>query len=116
MTSIFELKGLENAGVKRIPALEQSINQKLNGDGKWVDIHPLPLMEAMLRLTRLSPEESDYLGNLMGWDAPSFQGVAWDEIPYRLLAQVATGKLSIEDLRALYPAPTAAEVGAPLSL
>jgi len=104
MATIFEGKGL-NPEVKRIHEMEESIEKKLNEDGQWASRQPLPLVEAISRLSRLTSDESDYLSALMGWEPPLFEGVNWNEVPTALLADAAAGKLSIEGLRALHPAP-----------
>lgn len=104
MATIFEGKEL-NPGVKRIHEIEEAIEKKLNDDGRWAGLQQLPLVEAISRLSSLTSEESDYLGALMGWEPPLYEGVDWNEVPTALLADAAAGKLSTEDLRALYPAP-----------
>jgi len=93
---------------KRDRALDESIEAKLNHDGRWWAAEPLPLREAVSRLSTLSQEESDYLGAKMGWQ-PCFEGVDWEAVPSKVLALAATGRLLMEDLQALYPAPAATD-------
>jgi hypothetical protein len=69
MAKIFEGKEL-NPEVKRINKIEESIEKKLNGDGRWACLQPLPLVEAISRLSRLTRDESDYLGATMRYCPP----------------------------------------------
>jgi len=106
--SIFEVEGL-NAGVDRVHALEESINQKLNGDGRWTDTSPLSPAESVRRLSSLDREESDYLGALMGWSHPHYKGVDWNKVNTADLTQAAAGNFSLEYLQAIYPATVGQE-------
>lgn len=92
-----------------VPALEESIERKLNQDGRWWGAERLPFRDIVLRLSSLTEQESDYLGARMGWDQPFFDGVDWDAVPTRLLVLVATSRLLTEDLRAMYPTPVATD-------
>lgn len=92
--------------VKRDRALDELLEAKLNHDGRWWAAEPLPLREAVSRLSTLTQEESDYLGAVMGWQ-PGFEGIDWEAVPSKVLALAAAGRLLMEDLRALYPAPAA---------
>ena len=114
MATIFEGKEL-NPEVKRIHEIEESIEKKLNDDGRWAGHQPLPMVEAISRLSRLTDDEFDYLGALMGWGPPLSEGVNWDEVPPAVRRRFVAGLFPIEDLQVLYPAPTATEEEAPLN-
>lgn len=99
---------MAKAEVKWDPALEESIAGKLDHDGGWWAEEPLPLGETLRRLSLLTTEESDYLGARMGWDVPFYAGVDWAAVPPRVLLRAAAGDFSLEDLKAIYPAPACA--------
>ena len=87
--------------------LKERVEKKLNFDGRYEVVHPL---ERMVRLSRLTQEESDFLGATMGWDKPYFHGVDWDRVPDAMLAEAAMGTIGTDTLQALYPAPEVGEV------
>ena len=87
--------------------IKERIERMLDYDGRFGVIHPL---ERMVRLSRLTQEESDFLGATMGWDTPYFRGVDWDQIPDAMLAEAVMGNVSTDTLRELYPAPVAGEI------
>lgn len=97
------------AEVKLDRSLDESIGRKLDFDGRWSAAEPLPVGEALSRLSSLTKEESNYLGGRMGWDQPFFNGIEWRRVTTRDLIFAAAGRLLMEDLRALYPAPAATD-------
>ncbi len=62
----------------------QRIEQKLNYDGRYSLLNPA---ESMLRFGRLTNEESEYLGRVMGWDAEYFNGVDWNAASSAFIAE-----------------------------
>lgn len=83
--------------------LWQSIEQKLNYDGRYAFLNPA---ESMLRFGRLTEEESDYLGRVTGWSEPFYKGIDWDNVPVPFLAEcVMQEEQGFALLQELYPAP-----------
>ncbi len=98
-----EIKKIEaTPEVQIAQRLEASINAKLNHDGRWEMLNPV---EAVLRLSHLTREESDFYGNLNGWLDPYYGGVDWDLVPERLLAEIVHQGQGLQPLQYLYPAP-----------
>ncbi len=98
-----EVKKIESTPEARIAKrLEDSINQKLNFDGRW---HTCFNSEGVLRLSTLTREESDFLGRMMGWDQPYFNDVDWDAVPTPFLAACMEIGHGMRALQSCYPAP-----------
>lgn len=62
----------------------QRIEQKLNYDGRYSLLNQA---ESMLRFGRLTNEESEYLGRVMGWDAEYFNGIDWNAASSAFIAE-----------------------------
>lgn len=90
-------------------SLEESIERKLNADGRWWGAERPPFRDVVSRLASLTEEEFDYLGRRMGWDRAFFDGVDWDAVPTKILALAAAGRLQMDALRAMYPEPAATD-------
>lgn len=84
--------------------LWKRIESKLNFDGRYSLLNPA---ESMLRFGRLTNEESEYLGRLMGWDVEYFGGVDWSNCPPPFLAEclMLTEKRTMNTLSYAYPSP-----------
>lgn len=84
------------------------IESKLNYDGRYSLLNPA---ESMLRFGRLTNEESEYLGRVMGWDIPYHKDVDWEAVPSVFLAECVMREDSgIRALQYVYPAPDKAPV------
>lgn len=95
----------ETPEAKAATEMEQIIENKLNHDGRWPMLNPA---ESMLRLGRLTNHEAAFLGRLMGWDTPYYNGVDWAKVPVPFLAEcVMREDEGMTLLRECYPAPGA---------
>lgn len=97
---------MEKREVELVRSLEESIERKLNAGGA----EALSFREIIARLGSLTDEEFNFLGHRMGWDREYFDGVDWNAVPSKTLALAAIGRLLMDDLRAMYPAPATADL------
>jgi hypothetical protein len=82
----------------------QQIEQKLNYDGRYSLLNPV---ESMLRIGRLTNQESEYLGRVMGWDVPFYKGIDFENVPTPFLAEclMLPEKRIMNTLCAVHPSP-----------
>lgn len=103
MTTQAEIKKIENEpAVKIAKHIDESIEQKLNYDGRY---HVLTQFESGSRFGKLTTEELDYLGAKMGWSAPYYQHVDWDAVPVPFHAACLEHPHCNNVLQHTYPAP-----------
>ncbi|MBK5275158.1 MAG: hypothetical protein JJE30_08910 [Desulfuromonadales bacterium] len=80
--------------------------KKLNFDGRYAVLHPL---ESQSRFAKLTNNELEFLGRIMGWSVPYYRGVDWDTVPPAMLAEAIMHPDGVGLLQSLYPAPTGAD-------
>lgn len=103
MTTQAEIKKIENEpAVKIAKHIEESIEQKLNFDGRY---HVLTQFESGSRFGKLTTEELDYLGAKMGWDVPYYRHIDWDAVPVPFHAACLEHPHCINVLQRTHPAP-----------
>lgn len=79
-----DLDNIENTPeARRARRLMESIEQKLNHDGRY---HLLTQFESGSRYGKLTSEELEYLGAINGWDRPYYNEIDWDNVPTPFLA------------------------------
>lgn len=82
----------------------KQIESKLNFDGRYPLLNPA---ESMLRFGRLTNEEAEYLGRVMGWDKKFFNGVDWDAASSAFIAEclMLPEKRIMNTMSFAYPSP-----------
>lgn len=98
-----DLNNIENSPeAKRARRLMESIEQKLNFDGRY---SVLTQFECGSRFGKLTNDELDYLGKLHGWDGPYHLNIDWDNVPSNFLAVCIEHPHGINVLQHCNPAP-----------
>jgi hypothetical protein len=83
--------------------LQESVEQKLNFDGRWNSCFT---SEAVMRLGTLTRKESDFYGRLNGFDQPYFNEIDWDTVPTPFLAACCEIDHGTRALQSVFPAPS----------